>query len=122
MIRDQFIFSERIEPQKKIFLQALKYNVALLESHIYPIVTILLIHGRRPLNMSSDLQSAFGWPEGLKEIFGANSFNFELNVVDLNQMSDEDIKDKAGDIASFCFAFKHVWNMTQTRIRIKLRK
>ncbi len=67
--------------------------------------------------MPSDLQSVFGWSERLKETFGADSFNFGLNVVDLNQISDEDIKDKAGDIASFCFAFKHVWNMTQAKIR-----
>ena len=106
-----------IEPQKKIFLQALKYNVALLERHIYPITTILLVHGKKPLNISSDLQSAFGWSERLKEVFGADSFNFGLNVVDLNQISDEDIKDKAGDIASFCFAFKHVWNMTRDKIK-----
>ena len=106
-----------IEPQKKIFLQALKYNVALLESHIYPITTILLVHGNRPLNISSDLQSAFGWSEQLKDVFGGDSFNFGLNVIDLNQISDEDIKDKAGDIASFCFAFKHVWNMTRDKIK-----
>ena len=106
-----------IESQKKIFLQALKYNIALLENHIYPITTILFVHGKKPLTISSDLQSAFGWSEGLKEIFGAESFNFGLNVVDLNQISDEDIKDKAGDIASFCFAFKHVWSLTQDKIK-----
>ena len=106
-----------IESHKKIFLQALKYNIALLEKHIYPITTILLVHGKKPLNMPSDLQSAFGWSDKLKEIFGAESFNFRLNVIDLNQVSDEDIKDKAGDIASFCFAFKHVWNMTRDRIK-----
>ena len=106
-----------IESQKKIFLQALKYNVALLEKHIYPIITILFIHGKKPLNISSDLQSTFGWSKQLKEVFGAKSFNFELNVVDLNQISDEDIKNKAGDIASFCFAFKHVWNMTRDKIK-----
>ena len=38
-------------------------------------------------------------------------------MVDLNQMSDEDIKNKAGDIASFCFAFKHVWNLTRDKIK-----
>ena len=106
-----------IESQKKIFFQALRYNITLLERGIYPITTILLFHGKKPLNIASDLQSAFGWPEALKEVFGDDSFNFELNVVDLNQMSDEDIKDKAGDIASFCFALKHVWNMTQTKIK-----
>ena len=107
MVRDQFIFSETIakvnlkkemgtdlivavivehksgiEPQKKLFLQALKYNVALLERHIYPITTILLVHGKKPLNISSDLQSAFGWSERLKEVFGADSFNFGLNMID----------------------------------------
>ena len=106
-----------IEPQKKLFLQALRYNVALLERHIYPIITILFIHGKKPLNISSDLQSAFGWSERLKKVSDTDSFNFRLNVVDLNQISDEDIKDKAGDIASFCFAFKHVWNMTRDKIK-----
>ena len=38
-----------VESQQKIFLQALKYNVALLESHIYPITTILFVHGKKPL-------------------------------------------------------------------------
>ena len=53
----------------------------------------------------------------MKEVLGAKSFNFELNVVDLNQISDEDIKNKAGDIVSFCFAFKHVWDMTRDKIK-----
>ena len=105
-----------IEPQKNIFLQALRYNTALLERHIYPITTILLVHGRRPLNISSDLQSAFGWSKQLKEVFGADSFNFGLNVLDLNQIPDEEIQ-KAGSIASFCFALKHVWNMTRTKVK-----
>ena len=106
-----------VESQKKIFFQALKYNITLLERGIYPITTILLFHGKKPLNISSDLQSAFGWSRALKAVFGGDSFNFELNVVDLNKIPDEMIKDKAGDIASFCFALKHVWNMTQTKIK-----
>ena len=65
-----------IESQKKIFLQALKYNIALLESHIYPITTILFVHGKRPLNMPPDLQSAFGWSKPLKEVFWFREFQF----------------------------------------------
>ena len=38
-------------------------------------------------------------------------------MIDLNQISDEDIKAKAGDIVSFCLAFKHIWNLTQDKIK-----
>ena len=94
------------QSQKEIFLNALKYNVALLESGIYPLMTILLLHNDASSIISPDLQGAFDCTAQMKKIFGHLGLNFTIIVLDLNKISEDEIKKGAGSIAALCYALK----------------
>ena len=106
-----------ISSQKQFYLQVLKYNVALLEAKIYPVMTVVLLHGKAPFNMATNLQSAFDWTSEMKRVFGPSGLNFGLDVVDLNRKSEQDIREEAGAIVALCYAFKFAPNMTKDAIK-----
>ncbi len=103
--------------EEDLFLQALRYSLALLEMRIYPIMTVLLLHRQAPIHISSDLQTAFHLTSEVKQVFGASAFNFSPNVVDLRKESEEDIKSKAGTASAFCYTLKVASDMTKSHIK-----
>ena len=105
------------ESEKRLFLQALRYNLALLETDLYPIITILLFHRKAPLNISCNLQTVFHLKSETKRIFGASSLNFGLDMIDLRKIPKEDIKGKAGTASALCYALKTSLDMTEDDIK-----
>ena len=105
------------EAEKKIFLQALRYNLALLETGLYPIITVLLFHGKAPLNISSNLHTAFHLTSETKRVFSASALNFGIDMIDLRKKSEQNIKDKAGSASALCYALKTSSNMTEEDIK-----
>ena len=106
-----------IKSDQDLYLQVFKYHEILLIKGFYPIITVVLIHGKSPTKISPDLQTAFGWTPKMKKVFGKLAFNFGLVVIDLSQETEEDIKDKGGVASPWLFALKHVWNMTSDRLK-----
>ena len=102
---------------KMLFLQALKYSLALLELNIYPIMTVLLLHKQAPVYISSDLQTAFRLTSKVKRLFKASALNFSPDVIDLRKESEEDIKDKAGSASAFCYTLKVASDMKKRHIK-----
>ena len=47
--------------QKELYFQIFKYHEALLRLGIYPIITVVVAHCRKPINVAPDLQTLFGW-------------------------------------------------------------
>ena len=47
----------------------------------------------------------------------SESLNFSVNVVDLNKISEDEIRSKAGSIAALCYALKSAKDMTKDRIK-----
>ena len=106
--------------EKELYLQAARYNIGLLESNIYPVMTVLLLHGHAPLRISSDLQQAFQWTSEMKRIFGHSALNFAPDVVDLRKKSEEEIS-QAGACSALCYTLKDIWSMTQDKIQSMFR-
>ena len=102
---------------KMLFLQSLKYSLALLELDIYPIMTVLLLHRQAPVRISSDLQTAFHLTSEIKRLFKASALNFSPDVIDLRKQSEKDIKDRAGSASAFCYTLKVVSDMEKRHIK-----
>ena len=103
--------------EKKLFLQALNYSLALLEINIYPIMTVLLLHRQAPVHISSDLQTAFHLTSEVRKLFKASALNFSPDVIDLRKESEEDIKNKAGNASALCYTLKVASDMTKRHIK-----
>ena len=103
--------------EKELFLQALRYSLALLEIDIYPIMTVLLLHRKAPVHISSDLQAAFHLTSKVSQLFKGSALNFSPDVIDLRRTSEENIKNKAGSASAFCYALKVASNMTKRHIQ-----
>ena len=52
-----------------------------------------------------------------REILGDSGLNCGIELVDLNQKLDEDIKENAGFVSGLCFTLKHIWDLTQDKMR-----
>ncbi len=109
------------QSQKQLFLNVLDYNVALLKSGTYPVMTIFLLHNDASSHTASDLQGAFNWTPEMRKVFGDLGLNFGVIVIDLNKISEDDIWNKAGSIAALCYALKFAKNMTKDKIRSILK-
>ena len=107
--------------KEDLFLQALRYSLALLEMRIYPIMTVLLLHRQAPIHISSDLQTAFNLTSEVKQVFGASALNFSPDVVDLRKESEEDIKNRAGAASALCYTLKVASDLTKSHIRSVFR-
>ena len=105
------------ESEKELYLQGVRYNLGLLETKMCPVMTVILLHGKAPMNISSDLQTAFGWTTEMKGVFGDSGLNFSPDVVDLRKVSEDDIKDRAGSASALCYTLKDVWSMTQGKVK-----
>ena len=103
--------------EKKLFLQALNYSLALLEINIYPIMTVLLLHRHAPVHISSDLQTAFHLTSAVRRLFKSSALNFSPGVIDLRKESEEDIKNKAGTASALCYTLKVASDMTKRHIK-----
>lgn len=101
----------------EVFSQIMDYDIALIEAGECPVMNILLLHGKAPSNMPSDLKSYLGWTPKMKSVFGDSGLNCGLEIVDLSKKLDEDIEREAGLVSALCFALKHVWDLTLDKIR-----
>ena len=80
-------------------------------------MTILLLHNDASSNMAPDLQGAFGCTAQIKKLFGSSGLNFDMIVLDLNEISEDEIKRGAGSIAALCYALKSSKSMTKDKVK-----
>ena len=106
-----------VKSVRELFFQILDYNQALIEVGECPAMNVCLFHGKTPLNMPADLKAYLGWTPKMREILEDSGLNCGVELVDLNQKLDEDIKENAGFVSGLCFTLKHIWDLTKDKMR-----
>ena len=102
---------------RDLYLQGLKYNLCLLEKGLPPIMTIFLLHGKAPRGFAKDLQGAtFGWTSEMRRLFGWHGLNYGPVILDLRDMSYNEIAENPGPASAWLYTLKDVVNLTRERI------